>query len=73
MRICSDLQLGTLLHDRRVELMPSFTAWYLASGSPSSVQVMVHSLVSCFRIAGMGLGNVSQRGILPQDRRAEFM
>ena len=72
MRLCSDLQLGTLFHDRRVELMSCFTAWYLAPGSPSSVQVMFHRLVSYFRIAELSVGNVSQLGILLRDRRVEF-
>ena len=33
---------------------------------------MFHSVVPCFRIAELSLGDVSQLGILLQDRRAEF-
>ena len=65
-------QLDILLHDRRAESRYCSTGWYLASGSPARVQVMLHSLVPCFRIAELSLGNAPQLGILLQDRRAEF-
>ena len=64
--------LGTLLQHRRAEFRSCFVAWYLVPGSPSWVYVMPHSLVPCFRIAELSLGNLSQLGILLQDRRAGF-